>query len=336
GTTPKMLAREPEARLVGYGGMVAESFVAIMATIAACSMQPGTYFAISSPAGVVGAAPELATTTITSMGYPVTATAMHALEQQVGEKTLFNRTGGAPAFAVGMTEIFSRVFPQNTRGTSAVMSMWYHFAIMFEALFILSVLDAGTRVARFMLQDGLAHLHPWCRRSSAQYTNIVLTSVLVVAAWGYLLVQAVRDPLGGINSMWPIFGIVNQLLAAVALSVATSILARQRKWRYIPVTLVPMAWLVTVTFTAALEKVFHPAPKIGFLAHARSLQSTPGATRLIQADYLNAGMTLFFIALVAILMIESLTLWIRIALGHKTAETFEADFITTRLAEGEI
>ncbi|HEY0564798.1 MAG TPA: carbon starvation CstA family protein [Terriglobales bacterium] len=339
GTTPKMLAREPEARLVGYGGMIAESFVAIMAMIAACSMQPGVYFSISSPAGVVGAAPAAATTKITSWGFPVTATEMHALEQAVGEQTLFNRTGGAPAFAVGMTQIFAR-----TLGGSAVMSLWYHFAIMFEALFILSVLDAGTRVARFMLQDGLGHLHPWFKRSAAGYSNIVLTSAVVVAAWGYLLMQAVRDPLGGINSMWPIFGIVNQLLAAVALSVATSVLMRMKRARYAWVTFVPLVWLVTVTFSAAFQKVWNPAPNIGFFAHARLLQAQIAAapekaaqlSKLIFADRLNAGMTIFFVSLVAILMIESCALWIRILAGRAKAETHESAFVPTRLAEGEI
>jgi carbon starvation protein len=340
GTTPKMLARESEARLVGYGGMIAESFVAIMAMIAACSMQPGVYFSINSPAGIVGAAPAAATAKISSWGYPVTPDQMHALEHAVGEQTLFNRTGGAPAFAVGMTQIFAR-----TLGGSAVMALWYHFAIMFEALFILSVLDAGTRVARFMLQDGLGHLHPWFSRSSGSYANIIFTSTAIVAAWGYLLWQGVRDPLGGINSMWPIFGIVNQLLAAVALSVATSVLMRLKRAHYAWVTFIPLVWLVAVTFSAAWEKVWNPAPNIGFFAHARTLQTqlataTPDRIsqlhKLIFADRLNAGMTIFFVSLVAILMIESISLWLRILAGHAKAETHEAAFVPTRLAEGEI
>ena len=340
GTTPKMLAREPQARLVGYGGMIAESFVAIMAMIAACSMQPGVYFSINAPAGVVGAAPAAATAKITSWGFPVTPDQMHALEHAVGEQTLFNRTGGAPAFAVGMTQIFAR-----TLGGNAVMSLWYHFAIMFEALFILSVLDAGTRVARFMLQDGLGHMHPWFARSSSSYTNIILTSAVIVTAWGYLLWQAVRDPMGGINSMWPIFGIANQLLAAVALSVATSVLMRMSRARYAWVTLTPLVWLVSVTFTAAYQKVRSPAPNIGFLAHARTLQAqlaiaapdrVPLLHKLIFADRLNAGLTLFFVSMVAILMVESVALWVRILLGHARAETHESAFVPTRLLEGEI
>ncbi len=191
GTTPKMIAHEPDARLVGYGGMIAESFVAIMAIIAACSMTPGVYFAINSPAGVVGAAPTAAAAKITSWGYPVTAGQMHALEAAVGEQTLFNRTGGAPAFAVGMTQIFAR-----TLGGPAVMALWYHFAIMFEALFILSVLDAGTRVARFMLQDALAYVHPWFRSSRSGYPNILLTSLLIVAGLGIPAMAGGTRPTG--------------------------------------------------------------------------------------------------------------------------------------------
>lgn len=340
GTTPKMLAREPEARLVGYGGMIAESFVAIMAMIAACSMQPGVYFSINSPAGVVGAAPAAATAKISGWGYPVTPEQMHSLEAAIGEQTLFNRTGGAPAFAVGMSQIFSR-----SLGGNAVMGLWYHFAIMFEALFILSVLDAGTRVARFMLQDGLGHMHPWFARSSGSYSNIVLTSAVIVVAWGYLLWQGVHDPLGGINSMWPIFGIVNQLLAAVALSVATSILLRMKRTKYVWVTGIPLAALVAITFSAAYQKVWNPAPNIGFFAHARSLQAQIGQAtpervaqlqRFIFADRLNAGMTIFFVALVTILMIESVSLWVRILAGQAKAETHEAAFVATRLVEGEL
>src|SRR5947209_956505 len=249
GTTPKLISRETSARMVGYGAMMAESFVAIMAVIAACVMQPGTYFAINSPAGIVGAAPQTAAATISSWGFPVTAADMQALATAVGEKTLYNRTGGAPAFAVGMAHIFS-----HSLGGERWMALWYHFAIMFEALFILTILDAGTRVGRFMLQELLGHVSPKFGRTGWM-PGIMLTSAAVVAAWGYFLYQGVRDPLGGINSLWPLFGIANQLLATIALCVATTILVKMHRARYMWVTCLPLAWLVTVTFRSEERRV---------------------------------------------------------------------------------
>ena len=333
GTTPKMIRREPETRMVGYGAMMAESMVAVMATIAACVLQPGTYFAINSPAGVVGQAPEAASATISSWGFPVTAGGMHALAQAVGEQTLFNRTGGAPAFAVGMAHIFS-----NSLGGQAVIAIWYHFAIMFEALFILTVLDAGTRVGRFMIQDALGHIWKPIGRTS-WYPSILVTSALIVGAWGSFLWQGVKDPLGGINSLWPLFGISNQLLATVALCVATTIIIKMGKARLAPVTLLPLAWLVAVTFTASWQKMFDPNPRIGFLAHARQLSSSAApsheVSRLIFNDRLDAAVTGLLMFLVALILLESALLWVRVLSGRKTAETREAPFVMTRFAAEE-
>jgi carbon starvation protein len=333
GTTPKLIRREIETRMVGYGAMMAESMVAVMATIAACVLQPGTYFAINSPAGIVGQAPEAAAATISSWGFPVTAISMHALAQAVGEQTLYNRTGGAPAFAVGMAQIFS-----NSLGGQAVMAIWYHFAIMFEALFILTVLDAGTRVGRFMIQDALGHLWKPLGRTS-WYPSILATSALIVAAWGTFLWQGVKDPLGGINSLWPLFGIANQLLAAVALCVATTIIFKMSKARYSFVTLVPLTWLVAVTFTASWHKLFDPNPRIGFLAHARLLASSAAPShevaRLIFNDRLDATVTGLLVGMVALILIESVFLWMGVVSGRRQVGVKESPFVLTRFATEE-
>ena len=331
GTTPKLIARETETRMVGYGAMLAESMVAIMATIAACVLQPGVYFAINSPAGIVGQLPQAAASTISSWGFPVTAVEMHSLAQAVGEQTLFNRTGGAPAFAVGMAHIFS-----TSLGGQALMAIWYHFAIMFEALFILTVLDAGTRVGRFMIQDALGHIWKPLGRTS-WYPSILLNSGLIVAAWGYFLWQGVKDPLGGINSLWPLFGIANQSLATVALCVATTIFIKMGKARYAPVTLVPLAWLVLVTFTASYHKVFDPNPRIGFLSHARQLAqaAAPGSARLIFNDQLDAVVTGVLTLLITVIVLEAALEWIRVLSGQKQAQVKEAPFVPTRFATEE-
>jgi carbon starvation protein len=327
GTTPKLIRRETEIRMVGYGAMLAESMVAIMATIAACVLDPGTYFAINSPAGIAGTLPDTASRTISGWGFPVTAAGMQALAHSVGEQTLFNRTGGAPAFAVGMAHIFS-----GSLGGQAVMALWYHFALMFEALFILTVLDAGTRVGRFMIQDALGHIWKPIGRTS-WYPSILATSGLICAAWGYFLWQGVRDPLGGINSLWPLFGIANQLLAAVALCVATTIIIKMHRAKYALVTLAPLAWLVTVTFTASWHKVFDPEPRIGFLAQARQIAAAGGNARLIFNNRLDAVVTIALVTLVTLILLESARQWLGLLSGKKVARLKEAPFVVTRLAE---
>ena len=330
GTTPKLIARETETPMVGYGAMMAESAVAVMAIIAACVLQPGVYFAINSPAGIVGQTAAAATQTISNWGFPVTAADMQTLAHAVGEQTLFNRTGGAPAFAVGMAHIFSQ-----SLGGSTVMALWYHFAVMFEALFILTILDAGTRVARFMIQDALGHIYKPLGRTS-WYPSILFTSALVVAAWGFFLWQGVKDPLGGINSLWPLFGIANQLLATVALCVATTIIIKMHRARYAAVTLVPLAWLVAVTFTASWHKIFDPDPRIGFLAQARVLAAGPESSataRLIFNNRLDAAVTTMLVIMVALVLVESARQWIGILRGVRDAEVKETPFVMTRLAE---
>ena len=329
GTTPKLIRREPEARMVGYGAMLAESMVAIMATVAACVLDPGVFFAINSPAGIVGATPEAAASTISGWGFSVSAPQMQALAQAVGEQTLFNRTGGAPAFAVGMAHIFS-----NSLGGQAVMAIWYHFAIMFEALFILTVLDAGTRVGRFMLQDALGHIWKPLGRTS-WYPSILFTSALVAGAWGYFLWQGVKDPLGGINSLWPLFGIANQLLATVALCVATTIIIKMGKARYSFVTLMPLTGLVAVTFTASYQKIFSPNTRIGFLSHARQLAESGGNPRLIFNDRLDAIVAGVMVAMVALILFESAREWIKVLSGEKPASVREAPFVLSRFAQEE-
>src|SRR5437868_9172649 len=328
GTTPKLIARESHIRMVGYAGMAAESFVAIMAMIAACTLTPGAYFAINSPAGVVGDSPAGATAMISSWNFPITDADMSHLASSVGEDTLFNRTGGAPAFALGMAQIFSRAL-SGDRFTA----IWYHFAIMFEALFILTVLDAGTRVARFMLQEGLGHFWPPLGKTGS-YFSILTTSALVVGAWGYFLWQGVRDPLGGINSLWPLFGISNQLLAVVAFCVATTIIIKMRKARYCFVTLAPLCWLVTITFSASYQKIMNSNPRIGFLAHARALAATGKLShetlQLVFNDRLDAIVTGILLLLVTLIVVESAREWIAVLSGRKLARVNEAPFVPTR------
>ncbi len=262
GTTPKLIANESHAPLIGYGAMLAESMVAIMALVGASVIDPGIYFAMNSPAAIVGVDPASAAQAVSAMGFAITPDAITAMARDVGETTIISRAGGAPTLAVGMAHIFSELI-----GGKAMMAFWYHFAILFEALFILTAVDAGTRACRFMLQDLIGLAVPSFRNASSFLPSLVGT-VLCVAAWGFFLYQGVTDPLGGVNTLWPLFGISNQMLAAIALILATVVLFRMKRHRYAWVTMVPTAWLLVCTLSAGLLKLISPDPKIGFLAHA--------------------------------------------------------------------
>jgi carbon starvation protein len=330
GTTPKLLAKERHAHQVGYGSMLLESFVAIMALIAAASLQPGIYFAVNSPAGIVGTTPAAASQTITNWGFPVTADEMQTLAKDAGEKTLFYRTGGAPSLALGMAHIFV-----STQGARHLLAFWYHFAIMFEALFILTVLDAGTRVGRFMLQDLVGHVWPKGGQSTWK-PGMLGASAVIVAAWGYFLIQGVRDPLGGINSLWPLFGISNQLLAAIALCVGTTVLVKMHGWKFMWVTCVPLVWLVTVTFSAGWQKIFSDSPAIGFLAQADVLAKGPqtaATATLIFNNRLDAAVCGVFLILVAVVLCDSIHSWVTILSGTKEVRSHESAFVLSQLAE---
>ncbi len=323
GTTPKLLDRETDARLVGYGGMLMESLVAIMALIAACVLTPGTYLAINAPAVALGLTPETAAHAIAQWGFTLDPAQFHALTAQMQEQTLLSRTGGAPSLAVGMASLFSSAL-----GGPAAMALWYHFAIMFEALFILTTLDAGTRVGRFMLQDLGRHVWAPFGRVS-WYPAVVLSSAIFVAMWGHFLYQGVIDPLGGINSLWPLFGISNQLLASVALCVGTTIIIKSGKARYAWVTLLPLAWLGTVTVTAGLQKIFSNDIRLGFLSHARATAAaatTAISGRLIFNDRLDAVVALFFIASFLLILISSAHEWWLVLSGRKSAVSSEVPY----------
>ncbi|MGA0805522.1 MAG: carbon starvation CstA family protein [Pseudohongiellaceae bacterium] len=338
GTTPKLIANEADARFIGYGAMAMESFVAIMAMIAATILEPGIYFAINSPAGIVGADPAAAVATISAWGFPVTVEQMQALATEMGETTLFARTGGAPSLAVGMASIFSSAFG------NTLLDVWYHFAIMFEALFILTTVDAGTRVARFMLQDMLGNVVPALGRTS-WYPSVLICSALVVGGWGYFLYMGIIDPLGGINSLWPLFGIANQMLAAIALCVATTILVKSGRARFAWVTAVPLAWLVIITTSAAWAKLFDPDTRVGFLSHASdladklaagALQGTAAeqAPQLIFNDRLDAALTLFFLLTTWVLIIETMRICHAFLSGKRCPPTAETPYVRRQLVEG--
>jgi carbon starvation protein len=327
GTSPKMLRCEPDARLVGYGSMLTESLVGVMAMVAAATLDPGVYFAMNVGPAVLGTTAASAAEAVSQWGFTLNPTDLDVLAAQMGESTLLSRTGGAPSLAVGMAGILGGVF------TGPGLALWYHFAIMFEAVFILTTIDAGTRVGRFMLQELLGHISAPLGRTS-WYPSIVLSSFIVVAGWGYFLYQGVVDPLGGINSLWPLFGIANQLLAAVALCVATTVLVKMGKLRYTWVTLVPLAWLAAATLTAGWQKVLSPEPALGFLSHARSLQASvdPNAARMIFNDYVNAGLASFFMLIVCVVILASAREWYLVAAGRKAPAVNEAPYVESVLA----
>ncbi|AOI94249.1 carbon starvation CstA family protein [Burkholderia sp. LA-2-3-30-S1-D2] len=308
GTTPKLIDNETNARFIGYGAMLMESFVAIMALVAACVIEPGIYFAMNAPAAVLGSTPEAVANTVTQWGFVLTPDMLTQTAKAVGETTIIARAGGAPTLAVGMAHILHQVI-----GGEAMMAFWYHFAILFEALFILTAVDAGTRAGRFMLQDLLGTFHPALKRTESLPANLVATA-LCVAAWGYFLYQGVVDPLGGINTLWPLFGISNQMLAAIALVLGTVVLFKMKRERYAWVTIVPTAWLLVCTLTAGWQKIFDSNPKVSFLAHAAKLQaavdegkvlapakSIAQMQRIIFNDYIDAALAgLFIFVVVAI------------------------------------
>ena len=326
GTTPKMITRESRIRSIGYGAMVTEMIVALMAMIAACVLQPGQYFAINTKG-----APAEVVAKVSAAGFPVTEAEMQKLATNLGESTMFNRAGGAPTFAVGMAHMFARV---STKPTA--LALWYHFAIMFEALFILTTIDAGTRVGRFLLQDFLGNL--WRPLGNTRsWTANFFSSILLVAAWGWFLYEGVIDPLGGINSLWPLFGLANQLLSVVALCLGTTLLIKMRKSRYLFVTLVPLCFMCAVTFSAGYLKVFSPDPRLGFLSGAQSLLSQAAAmTDPIKAANLarqatiwrfDAFVAVFFLVLVLLIVLGSARQWWQLLRGAKRVVLHESEFV---------
>ncbi|MDO9365666.1 MAG: carbon starvation CstA family protein [Methylotenera sp.] len=337
GTTPKLLINERDIRMIGYGGMLLESFVAIMAMIAATVLEPGVFFAINSPAGVVGKEAVDAIAKINSWGFAVTVEQMQQLASDMGESTLFARTGGAPSLAVGMASIFGSAFGKS------MLALWYHFAIMFEAIFILTTLDAGTRVGRFMLQDMLGNFNKKLGETSYM-PSVIFTSSIVVAGWGYFLYIGVIDPNGGVNILWPLFGIANQMLAAIALCVGTGILVKSGKLKYAWVTGLPLAWLIAVTTTAAYQKIFSTDIRIGFFAAADdmatklasgvlSAEKAAVAPQLIFNQHLDAYLTMFFVVVLWVVLIDMLRLCARYLSGKPVLKLSEVPHEPSRLVE---
>ncbi len=337
GTTPKLLGNERDIRMIGYGAMLLESFVAIMAMIAATVLEPGVFFAINSPAGVVGKEAVDAIAKINSWGFAVTVEQMNQLAQDMGESSLFARTGGAPSLAVGMASIFGNAFGKG------MLAIWYHFAIMFEAIFILTTLDAGTRVGRFMLQDMLGNIWPKIGLTSWM-PSVILTSGLVVAGWGYFLYIGVIDPNGGVNILWPLFGIANQMLAAIALCVATGILVKSGKLKYAWITGLPLVWLIIVTSTAAWQKIFSEDIRVGFFAAANDLatklaagalppEKAVVAPQLIFNQQLDAYLTMFFVVVLWVVITDMLYVTYKYLAGKPLLPLTEVAHEPSRLVE---
>ena len=326
GTTPKMLERESRIRDIGYGAMITEMMVALMAMIAACVIQPGEYFAINTKG-----TPTEVVAKVSAAGFPVTEPQMADLARNLGEQTMFNRAGGAPTFAVGMAHMFARV----SAGPTA-LALWYHFAIMFEALFILTTLDAGTRVGRFLLQDLLGNLWRPLGNTRSWIANS-FASMLLVAAWGWFLYQGVIDPLGGINTLWPLFGLANQLLSVIALCLGTTLLIKMGKARYLFITIVPLLFMAVVTFSAGYMKIFSPDPNLGLLASARlaiekSVQEADdGAAAVLIRQAMMYRIDVFvaasFLVLVLLIVIGSAVEWYRLLVGHKRIQLHESEFV---------
>ncbi|MFI4939227.1 MAG: carbon starvation CstA family protein [Burkholderiales bacterium] len=327
GTTPKMLENESQARFIGYGAMLMESFVAIMALVAAATIEPGIYFAMNSPAALIGSTVDSAAQTVSHWGFYLTPEMLTQTAHDVGEKTIISRAGGAPTLAVGMANILS-----NFVGGKLMMAFWYHFAILFEALFILTAVDAGTRAGRFMLQDLLGTFAPSLKRTESLAANLISTG-LCVSAWGYFLYQGVVDPLGGINTLWALFGISNQMLAGIALILGTCVLFKMKRDRYTWVTIVPTAWLLVCTLCAGWQKIFDANPRIGFLTHATKFQaaltngklmapakSMDQMRQIIFNDYLDASMAGFFI----LVLVSMLVFGIRTVLIARTTQKASA------------
>jgi carbon starvation protein len=332
GTTPKMIRRESRIRSIGYGAMVTEMMVALMAVIAACVLQPGEYFAINTKG-----APTEVVARVSGAGFPITEAEMQKLATNLGESTMFNRAGGAPTFAVGMAHMFARVSAKPT-----ALALWYHFAIMFEALFILTTIDAGTRVGRFLLQDFLGNVWRPLGNTRSWSANF-FSSLLLVAAWGWFLYAGVIDPLGGINSLWPLFGLANQLLSVVALCLGTTLLIKMHKSRYLFVTLVPLCFMCAVTFSAGYLKVFSSDPRLGFLSGAQSLlreasgmaDPTKAAELTRQAGVwrFDAVVAVFFLVLVLAIVIGSARQWWQLIRGTRRVVLHESKFVPITAAQ---
>lgn len=335
GTTPKLVDNEVNIRMIGYGGMLMESFVGIMAMICATVLDPGVYFAINAPAAVLGTTVESAAEAVRNLGFVVTPEMLTVLAQEVGESSILSRTGGAPTFAIGMAHIISEIF--NSR---AMMAFWYHFAILFEALFILTAVDAGTRACRFMVQDMVGIVIPAVKSSGSFFGNLLGTAV-AVGGWGFFVYQGVIDPLGGVNSLWPLFGVGNQMLASMALILGTVILFKMKKEKYVWVTIIPTIFLFITCMTAGWQKIFHENPKIGFLAQAHKFSDAiargeilkPAKTiaemqTIVMSNQINAALCGFFMIVSIVMIIASIGI-VRRALASPTPTVNEAPAVYT-------